>query len=372
MVKLEKGLHRYLFPIISTKLDQPDIHIENYSALVSDYDFTHSYDFLVVDEMYEDGIPLVGWLSSITKSMLVTVLMTSLLIGSYFKSIMYRYVLTTKKENRSWLHRPINVLIIHGAIIHHVTHVGVGIWYSMILVSETHLSHLFGYNFCEFMDIVGLYGLGYLTVGSLGIALFRVLYIKRENWVRKVIGEKRLLIITLSASHIVGAILLFLFKIESSSDRFHLNMCRGISVSHSQILIDYNLSKGSNMFFSSYFRLTSLACCVAIQTVEFSIYIWFFVHRYKSDNGNIRKLLTHDVLRERNMKNMQTFLGQFYGFIMEYAYLISILFLILFADSNTTPHIKALVNIAKIADFGLLSAVEVLSSPGMRAFMKSI
>ena len=188
MVKLEKGLHRYLFPIISTKLDQPDIHIENYSASVSNYDFNHSYESLVVQEMYEDGIPLVGWLSSMTKSVLIIVLMTSLLIGSYFKSIMYRYVLTTKKENRSWLHRPINVLIIHGAIIHHVTHVGVGIWYSMILVSETHLSHLFGYNFCEFMDIVGLYGLGYLTVGSLGIALFRVLYIKRENWVRKVIG----------------------------------------------------------------------------------------------------------------------------------------------------------------------------------------
>ena len=313
MAKLEKGMDRYLFPIISTKFDQPDIDIKNYSTLVSNYDLTHSYDLLVVDEMNEDGIPLVGWLSSITKSVLVIVIMTSLLIGSYFKSIMYRYVLTTKKQNRSWLHRPINVLIIHGAIIHHVTHVGVGIWYSLILVSKTHLSHLFGYNFCEVMDIVGLYGLGYLTVGSLGIALFRVLYIKRENWVRKVIGEKRLLIIILSASHIVGAILLCLFKIESSSDRFHLNMCRGISVSHSQILIDYNLSKGSNIFFSSYFRLTSLACCVAIQTVEFSIYIWFFVHRYKNDNGNIKKLLTHDVLRERNMKNMQTFLGQFYG-----------------------------------------------------------
>ena len=83
----------------------------------------------------------------------------------------------------------------------------------------------------------------------------------------------------------------------------------------------------------------------------------------------MKYLLTHDTIQARNTKNIGTFLGQFYGFVMEYAFLILVFLLIHFADENT-HHVKALANIAKLADFGLLSAVEVYSSPGLRAFMK--
>ena len=54
---------------------------------------------------------------------LATIMLISLLVGSYFKGIMYAYVFSTNKENRGWMHRPINVLTISSSIIQHVTHI---------------------------------------------------------------------------------------------------------------------------------------------------------------------------------------------------------------------------------------------------------
>ena len=196
-----------------------------------------------------------------------------------------------------------------------------------------------------------------------------MMYIKFEYFVRYVIGEKLLLFFIWSTIEAFGLTLLVLFKSESNSDRFNLNMCRGISAADAQNVIDYELSLGEPLLTTSHLQAIALAIVLAIQTTEFSIYVWFFRHRYKNDNVTMKKLLTHDVIRERNTKNIGTFLGQFYGFAMEYAFIMLILLLILFADENT-HHVKALANIAKMTEFGLLSAVEVYSSPGLRAFMK--
>lgn len=282
---------------------------------------------------------------------------------------MYRYVYVTNKQNSGWMHRPINVLIINSAIIHHVTHILMCIWHSANLMSETPLADIVGFGICEAMDVVGVYGLGHLTVGGLGSVIYRMMYIKFEYVVKYIVGEKLLLFLIWSTNEALGVTLLLLFKFESTSDRFNLNMCRGISVADAQSLIDYRISLREPLLTTSYLQAIALAIVLAIQTMEFSIYVWFFRHRYKNDNVKMKKLLTHDVIRERNTKNIGTFLGQFYGFAMEYAFIFSILLLIIFADENT-HHIKALANIVKMIEFGLLSALEVYSSPGLRAFIK--
>ena len=78
--------------------------------------------------------------------------------------------------------------------------------------------------------------------------------------------------------------------------------------------------------------MTSLGILLAFQTSEFIIYVWFFNYRYKNDNGNVRKLLTEDVIRSRNMKNIGTFVGQFYGFLMEYSFLFLVFMLTCFSN----------------------------------------
>ena len=114
--------------------------------------------------------------------------------------------------------------------------------------------------------------------------------------------------------------------------------------------------------------MIAIAACLACQTIELAIYGWFFNYRYQNDNGNISNMLTDDVIRSRNGKNIGTFVGQFYGFLMEYSFLFVIFLLTFFADVKNN-HTKAMLNMIKFVDFGLLSAVEVLSSPNLRAYL---
>ena len=293
----------------------------------------------------------------------------SLLIGSYFKSIMYRYVFTANRTNRGWMHRPINILTITSAIIHHLTHVSIGTWYIVILTTEAPLGNETGIQYCQIMDVIGVYGIIYLSVGSLGTAVYRVLYINFEYFVKYVVGEQLLLGIIWSLSISTCAGLVYLFTLETSSHRTQMNMCTGLSVTDTQILIDYALSHGSPLIVTSTLQFIVTSVCISIQTIEFCIYVWFFWTRYRNDNGSITRLLTQDIIRDRNIKNVSTFIGQFYGFAMEYAFLGSLLFFVNFADEHTNQF-KAITVMVKFMDFGLLSSVEVLSSPGLRSFMR--
>ena len=331
-------------------------------------EWINQHDILIVSEISQDEPPLIS-LSFNIKITIATAIILAIIVGSYFKSIMYSYVYTTNKNNRGWMHRPINVLTISSAIIHHLTHALTGAWYLVMLMAREPLGASFGFNFCERMDKIYIYGLIYLSVGSLGIAIYRLFYIKLEHWVKYVIGERLLLLILLSLSIMVTAILTAVFTLESSSDRYQLNMCRGTSVTHAQILIDYALSSGDQTLNTNIIQKSIAIVCIIIQGIEFGIYIWFFYTRYKNDNGTIKRLLTQDSVRERNIKNIGTFLGQFYGFVMEFAFLVTILVLIIFADEHT-HHLKAYVAVTKLCEFGLLSAIEVISSPELRSFIK--
>ena len=117
-------------------------------------------------------------------------------------------------------------------------------------------------------------------------------------------------------------------------------------------------------------KLTTLTC-ITIQLIEFALYLWFFYHRYKNDNGSIAKLMRQEDVKKRNAKNAGTFLGQFYGFIVEYSFLVSILSIHIFYADEDYQHIRGLIVMAKFMDFGLLSAIEIYSSPILKGFMNS-
>ena len=116
-------------------------------------------------------------------------------------------------------------------------------------------------------------------------------------------------------------------------------------------------------------QIIAVGLCIAMQTFELLCYIYFFYYRYKNDNGNVAKLLTHDVTRDRNLKNVQTFIGQFYGFLTEYAFLFFWLIVIMLSDEQTYS-VKTYANVVKFMDFGILSAVEYFTSPILREFMR--
>jgi hypothetical protein len=65
-----------------------------------------------------------------------------------------------------------------------------------------------------------------MTIGGLGIAYYRVLYIKASNWVKYVIGEMRLLFLISSAGFL--ATLLFTVSFSSGQgSRAVLDICLG-------------------------------------------------------------------------------------------------------------------------------------------------
>ena len=112
--------------------------ITNTTLYASAYASKDSGNCIEVLEVSKDEAPLKS-VSFEVKLLISLAMMTSLTIGSYFKSIMYRYVSTTNKNNRGWMQRPINVLIITSAVIHHSTHLLQGLWYIVFFLTETPL-----------------------------------------------------------------------------------------------------------------------------------------------------------------------------------------------------------------------------------------
>ena len=323
---------------------------------------------LIISHISNQEIPLVS-LSLSIKRILTMAMVTSLIIGSYYKYIMYSYVWTTNRKHCGWMHRPINILIVSSAAVHHFTHLWMGLSYAMILTMETSMADAKGDHVCEITSIIGTYGLIYLSVGSLGISLYRVIYIKREHWIKQVVGEKRLLGIVLTFSLMFCGIMVGLFNLETIKERAFVNMCYGLSTSDVQIMIEHDLSRGRQILTTTTLRKIILIVCIGIQAIELGIYIWFFYTRYKKDNGKIKQLLTQENIKDRNMKNITTFVGQFYGFMVEYSFLF-ITLICTHLGNDDYNHLQAFVTFIKFLDFGLLSAVEVYSSPALRRFMK--
>ena len=323
-------------------------------------------DIITVEQYYDDDPPLIN-LPFDTRLGICAILAVSFVIGSFFKGITYSFVFTGDSKH-GWSQNPINALILTSTIIHHITHGWLVIWYIHMLMIETPIGDFIHPNWCHITQYVGTYGIAYLSVGSLGIAIVRVLYIRHQNLLKYVMGESTLLIIVWSLSIIICGMIVVMFNMESSSQRFQVNMCKGISATNLQILIDYQLHQDHELLPTTYLQMTSLVILLAFQTSEFIIYVWFFNYRYKNDNGNVRRLLTEDVIRSRNMKNIGTFVGQFYGFLMEYSFLFLVFLLTCFSDVKNI-HTKAMLNMVKFIDFGLISAVEVLTSPNLRDFV---
>ena len=158
-------------------------------------------------------------------------------------------------------------------------------------------------------------------------------------------------------------------NIETHNERVFLNVCYGSSSSDTQIMIDYELSRGAQLLTTTVLRKITLIVLISLQGIELGIYVWFFHTRYENDNGKIKDLLTQENIKDRNIQNVTTFVGQFYGFIVEYVFLI-ICLIWTYLKNDGSDHWKAYFIIMKFIDFGLLSAVEVYSSPILRKFMK--
>jgi hypothetical protein len=130
-------------------------------------------------------------------------------------------------------------MILVGAIIHHLTHLHMGINYALALGFHVYLGVYMGEFYCNLTVFVGVFGGAYLITGGLVIAIFRVLYIKHGTWLRNHADNVVIASIALVGGTLLSLVLSILFTIERSSKRVTYNTCMGYSTDQMDIIHQY-------------------------------------------------------------------------------------------------------------------------------------
>jgi hypothetical protein len=118
---------------------------------------------------------------------------------------------------------------------------GIALFGKMIFIlTPLPFDEIFGSQFCDWSDLPGCtYLVGSFIWSSL-IAIYRVIYIKAQNWIKNVVGEKRLLRIFMGIAfsfYIPASLWLAMYDYRSSSEI----MCYRRSNEETLILLTYQV-----------------------------------------------------------------------------------------------------------------------------------
>lgn len=306
-----------------------------------------------------DSLNLVG------ETVVASCLVVSISIGSYFKSALYHYLYDNFKLFGS---KPINVLILIQAIIQHFTCLFMVINYTVGLYFNFTVSEHLGEAWCNLPWYVQAFGAGYRNFGSLGIAIIRLLLIKRNNWIKDKLDVMKSIV--LAASLILSAMFAVGFGMgngPASRKQVTWNFCTGKSENFREIEHNYSLLTGEAADESEF--LSEMALIVSLISVglELTCYIMFFRHLNDHDEGMLKKkILSTGEVKRRRRQNAITFLGQFYGFGVE---------MLVYSGLIYTMREKASINyrlglvVGFWIEFGLLSGVEVMTSTNLKHYL---
>ena len=117
---------------------------------------------------------------------------------------------------------------------------------STVLILKVSLKSLFGSSFCNVVPLAGCINLtGYIIWSSL-VAIYRILYIKAQNWVKYRVGERRLLryfIVLGLLLQTVLSIVIYYFDDESLVSK----ACNHFSAEDVEILQQYHVRITDNL-----------------------------------------------------------------------------------------------------------------------------
>ena len=114
-----------------------------------------------------EHFPDLKSLSYTAQKILFAALIISLLVGTCFKSILYSYFWRCRRDkSNSFKSRPINTMILLGAIIHHVAHFYMGVNYVLVLGFDLHLGYYMGDFYCNLTLFIGVFAVGYECINN--------------------------------------------------------------------------------------------------------------------------------------------------------------------------------------------------------------
>ena len=327
---------------------------------------TNSFESLSINEVNLQ-LTALDSLNTVGEFFVVFGLWTSAFVGSYFKLPLYHYMYD-KIQNKTIT--PIDVLILVNAIIQHCACLILAVVYGIGLLLDITFSHYIGEAWCNVPWYAGVFGSAYRTMGSLGIAIFRLLYIKCSDWVTYKFGKKNMvaLILTMSITISVGCTFAFgTGNGPASRKQVTWNWCIGKNEEIREAVHDYGLLTGQVSPRSDLMATMSLLAMITGLFVELLTYVVFFGHLYSHDTRMLnRKVLSIGEVTKRRQKNAITFLGQFYGFVVEFCTYLG--FLYTFKKSSNITF-RVAIAIGYWVEFGIASIIEVMTSQNLRPYL---
>ena len=201
------------------------------------------------------------------------------------------------------------------------------------------------------------------------MAVYRLLLIKRNNWVVS-IGKKTLCLIVLISSFMMSLGVTIGFGTgngPASRKQVTWNWCVGRNENFREILHQYSLISGTVTPESEFFAKLSILSTILGVISELFCYLMFFSHLHENDKTLFtRKVIKEVEYKRRRQINCITFSGQFYGFLVECTTYIGIYSTL---QKNSNISYRMLVAICYWVEFGIVSFVEVMTSQNLRRYL---
>ena len=291
-------------------------------------------------------------------------------MGSYFRYILYSFMF---KKYRKHQLTPIDVLIFVSTSLQHLTNLMRMVFYTILISDGNNFEHwewqMKGVEryACSFFRFSVTFELYYNCVGSVGLSIYRILYIKHDSFVKYTFGERNLLFLILGGGILITTIMALSTCMNDYeqllNDHCHFPANKDILVT----LDEYQIAGGhaSPYIHFSYPRITNGVIMVGMTFGEIFIYIAFFHFVYKHDNSDwLKKILDKKAIKKRNKTNAITFFGQFCSFLFELSYWI--LCLLAFLVGKKEGFLWASASFLRFISFCVMAAIDVLVSSSLR------
>ena len=338
-----------------------DIEIFNHTLTIH---LENSSEFLLIHKS-KLQLSATDRLNNLGDTVLVSSLLGSLIVGSYFKSSLYHYLY------KEWKNRPINILILLQAVIQHMMCLLMVANYTIGVSFDITFSEHFGEIWCNVPWYGGTFGAAYRSIGGLGIAIYRVMLIKFNHKFTEKANQKNLLAVIIALTTVLSIGMTIGWGMgngEASRKQVTWNFCTGRSAMYREVIHNYSLLVGTENSESVFAPKLTVAISIISVMIEFGCYLLIFGHLYFHDKYMLkRKLLTVDQVQKRNQKNAVTFLGQFYGFVVESVFGFCMLYLVMKENSNITYRVAIVIYFW--VEFGVVSIVEVMASNNLRRYL---
>ena len=315
----------------------------------------------------------LGSQNSSSKTILIAILLGSIVVGTYFKSALYFHLYETRKESAE--KSPINLLILVQAITQHLIYFLLVAFYVIgLLFDDVTYAERFGRLWFLVPQYAQFFSVAYRSISSCAIAIFRLLLITCNLWIKDVIGLKNMRAVCLAFGIILSLVLSIGFGMGNGREGRNtviMNFCTGQSVALREVHHKYAMITGEATIESEkigiWFSAISYRICIASVFVELLCYICFFKQIYTHDQHMLTTdLLPVEEIRKRHRKNAFTFLGQFYGFVSE-----CLLYFGMILSIKQIWHINIRMWLAMglSIEFGILSVVEIMTSDSLVQYL---